>query len=124
MIQTVLTTASVLFVTTFLRGIQNKSVAGGHKTLSFIGGAAMSACELLVTLTLASAALKTENPYLALFGCFGAGAGWVAGMLVHDRMMRSRREKLKAAKKTKRAQQIDHVAREAALSILEERGLL
>ena len=120
----VLGTAIVLFTTTLLRGFQNKSVAGNHKRMSFIGGTVMSACELAVMLTMSTAAVKNDNPYLMLLGSLGAGAGWVAGMLLHDRMMRKKLELERAAKKSRRAKRIQKAANSEIVKVLEERGLI
>lgn len=121
---TILSMSGVLFITTLLRGMQSKAASGGHKTMAFIGGSAMSACELIIMITIGAAALKMENPYYSLFSCVGAGFGWVAGMLLHDRLMKKRHEKLKLAKKGRRVKQIDRVAREAMEDFLIEKGLL
>lgn len=90
------------FTTTFLRGFQNKNVAAGYRTLSFICGAAMAAMDGLVVLLVAKGGL-TFLPCAAL----GAGCGWLAGMWAHDRMTLKRRLELKAAKKAKRAARIE-----------------
>lgn len=121
---TILSMSGVLFVTTLLRGMQSKAASGGHRTMAFCGGSAMSACELIIMITIGAAALKMENPYYSLFSCFGAGAGWVAGMMLHDRLMKKRHEKMKLAKKGRRVKQIDRVAREAMEDFLIEKGLL
>ena len=121
---TVLSMSGVLFITTLLRGMQSKAASGGHKVMAFCGGSAMSACEMIIMLTIGVAALKMENPYYSLFSCVGAGAGWVAGMVLHDRLMKKRHERMKLAKKGRRAKQIDRVAREAIEDYLIEKGLL
>lgn len=92
--------------------------------MAFCGGSAMSACELIVMITMAGVVQTLPNPYYALFSCFGAGAGWVAGMLLHDRVMRKRHEKMKLAKKGRRVKQIDRIARESFEEFLIEKGLL
>lgn len=121
---TIISMSAVLFVTALLRGAQSKAASGGHKRMAFCGGSAMSACELIVMITMAGVAQTLPNPYYALFSSFGAGCGWVAGMMLHDRLMRKRHEKLKLAKKGRRVKQIDRVAREAMEDFLIEKGLL
>lgn len=113
-------TMLALFATTLMRGIQNKAVAGGHKRMAFCFGTCMSACELLVMGLVAS----TQNPLFMMLGAVGSGAGWVAGMAVHDRLMRKRMEILRAAKKSKRARRIRNASRDEILKVLEERGLI
>lgn len=120
----VLGTALVLFTTTLLRGFQNKSVAGNHKRMAFVGGTVMSACELLITLAMSYAAAKNDNPFLMLFGSIGAGAGWVAGMLLHDRMMKKKLELERIEKKSRRAKRIQKAANEEILRVLEEHNLI
>jgi len=118
----VLAMACVLFVTTLLRGFQSKAVSSGHKTAAGITGTLMNACEILVTLFVVGATRDLPNPYYALFASFGAGAGWVAGMLLHDRVVRKRREKMKIAKRGKRQRQIERIAREIYTELQDERG--
>jgi hypothetical protein len=120
----VLGTAAVLFTTTLLRGFQNKSVAGNHKRMAFTGGTVMSALEMLVTLTMSIQAAKSENPYIMLLGAFGAGAGWVAGMLLHDRMMKKKLELARIEKKSRRAKRIQTAAHAEIIRVLEEHNLI
>lgn len=120
----VLGTAAVLFTTTLLRGFQNKSVAGNHKRMAFSGGTIMSALELLVTMTMSIQAAKSENPYIMLLGAFGAGAGWVAGMILHDRMMRKKMAEAKAEKKSRRLRRIRIASRDEIMKVLEEHNLI
>lgn len=112
-------TALALFVTTFLRGFQNKSVAAGHKKLAFIGGCAMSALELYVM-----SVAGNHGGKLILLACIGAGIGWVAGMIAHDLLMRKRHKEEKARKKTKRQRQFDRQLAAALDDHLRDRGLL
>lgn len=113
-------TMTALFSTTLMRGLQNKSVAGGHKRLAFIFGTGMSACELLVMGLVAS----TQNPMLMMLGAIGSGVGWVVGMVLHDRIMRKKMATLKAEKKSRRAKRIRTASREEIIKVLEERGLI
>jgi hypothetical protein len=119
----ILTMTCVLFVTTLLRGFQSRAASSGHKTAAGIGGTLMSACEIIVMINVGAAVVHMENPYLALWSSFGAGAGWITGMILYARLVRKRREKLKALKKTKRHQQIERISREAMLDLMEERGM-
>lgn len=118
----ILSTTAVLYVTgfavtyllTMIRGFQNKSVAGGHKRLAFLGGGAMTALENTVTVLLAT----TLGDYtLIAFTSAGSAFGWVSGMYMHDAMMRKRLKAEKKAKKTKRRSQIEDTVNE----LLEER---
>lgn len=113
-------TMLALFSTTLMRGLQNKSVAGGHKRLAFIFGTGMSACELLVMGLVAS----TQNPMLMMLGALGSGIGWVVGMVLHDRIMRKKMALIKAEKKSRRAKRIRNASREEIIKVLEERGLI
>ena len=119
--QVILGMAAVLFVTTLLRGFQSRAVSSGHKTAAGVGGTLMNACEILVTLFVVGAAKNLSNPYLALLASFGAGAGWVAGMMLHDRVVRKRRERMKQAKRTKRQRQIERIAEQIFIEKMEER---
>lgn len=109
-----------MFMTTFLRGFQNKNVAGGHKKLAFFVGAAMTAFEGLVLFMLA----RTGDPTIIAFTSIGSGFGWVAGMMAHDRLMRKRMKALKKAKKTKRRAQIEALAAEIVEERLKEIGVV
>ena len=109
-----------LFSTTLMRGLQNNSVAGGHKRLAFVFGTGMSACELLVMGLVAS----TQNPMLMMLGALGSGIGWVVGMVLHDRIMRKKMAMIKAEKKSRRAKRIRTASREEIIKVLEERGLI
>lgn len=113
-------TMLALFLTTLMRGIQNKNVAGGHKRMAFIFGTGMSACELLVMGLVAS----TQNPLLMILGAFGSGLGWVVGMVLHDRLMRKKMAVIKAEKKSRRAKRIRIASREEIHKVLEEHGLI
>lgn len=113
-------TMLALFSTTLMRGLQNKSVAGGHKRLAFVFGTGMSACELLVMGLVAS----TQNPMLMMLGALGSGIGWVVGMVLHDRIMRKKMAMIKAEKKSRRAKRIRTASREEIIKVLEERGLI
>lgn len=117
---TLATTIAALFSITFLRGLQNKSVAAGHKRMAFIGGTVMSACELFVVGLVAT----SENTYFMLIGAVGSGIGWVAGMVLHERLMRKKMALLKAEKKSKRARRIRTASRDEINKVLEERGLI
>jgi hypothetical protein len=94
----------VTFALTMLRGFQNKSVAGGHKRLAFIGGGVMQALENVVTFMLAH---QLGDYTIILFTSTGSAFGWVAGMYLHDAMMRKRLKEAKRAKKTKRREQLE-----------------
>nr|DAF93495.1 MAG TPA: Cytochrome c biogenesis protein [Myoviridae sp. ctshb19] len=120
----VLVMAGVLFVTTLLRGFQSKAVSSGHKTAAGITGTLMNACEILVTLFVVGATRDLPNPYYALFASVGAGAGWVAGMVLHDRVVRKRRERMKQAKRSKRQRQIERIARETFMELHEDREIV
>lgn len=123
-VSVVLAMAGVLFVTTLLRGFQSRAVSSGHKTAAGIGGTLMNACEILVTLFVVGAAQSLPNPHYALFASFGAGAGWVAGMMLHDRLVKKRRARMKQAKRTKREQQIERIARETFAELHENREIV
>lgn len=86
------------FASTLLRGFQNRAVASNNKGQAFFVGALMNACDLLVITVIA---LHASAPIIA-FSATGAGCGWLAGMYIHDRINRKRREALKLKKKEKR----------------------
>lgn len=111
---------AAMFATTFLRGFQNKNVAGGHKKLAFFCGAMMTAFEGVVMLMLA----RTGEPSVIIFTALGSGVGWVAGMMAHDRLMRKHMKALKKVKKTKRRDRIEAIATELMEERLKELGII
>jgi len=111
---------AAMFATTFLRGFQNKNVAGGHKKLAFFCGAMMTAFEGLVMLMLA----RTGEPAVIAFTALGSGVGWVVGMMAHDRLMKRRVRELKKIKKTKRRERIEAIASELVEERLKELGIV
>lgn len=106
------TAVLTMFATTFLRGFQNKNVAGGYKKLAGIFGYAMAVCDMLTV----GLIVKGGMP-VAFVGAFGAALGWIVGMAVHDSILRKREKELarlkKEKKRTKREQLI--------ISLVEER---
>lgn len=112
-------TAAALFVTTFLRGFQNKSVAAGHKRLAFIGGSLMSALDLMIM----GFAGQHAGPVIML-ACIGAGFGWIAGMYLHDFVMRKRVAEAKLQKKERRKNRIERITSEMIDERLQELGIL
>lgn len=111
---------AAMFATTFLRGFQNKNVAGGHKKLAFWCGATMTAFEGLVMLMLA----KTGEPAVIFFTAFGSGFGWVFGMMAHDRLMKKRVKALKKLKKSKRRRRMENIAGDLLEERLRELGII
>lgn len=112
---------AAMFATTFLRGFQNKSVAGGHKWMAFFGGGLMTALEGAVMLLIAH---QMGSPVILIFTAIGSAFGWVAGMLIHDAMMRKRMKAAKQAKKTKRREQIEAMVNEQVEDRLRELGVI
>lgn len=108
-----------MFFTTFLRGFQNKSVAGGHKKMAFFGGGLMTALEGVVVLMLS----RSGSDVIA-FTAAGSACGWVAGMYAHDALMRKRIKAEKKAKKTKRRVQIEEMVNDRVEERLRELGAL
>ena len=115
------TAFAVTFCLTMLRGFQYKSVAGGHKRLAFFGGGIMTALENTVTVMLAA---TLGDYFIIAFTSTGSAFGWVAGMYLHDAMMRKRLKAAKKAKKTKRRDQIEAMVEERLMEKLEELGLI
>jgi uncharacterized membrane protein YciS (DUF1049 family) len=106
------------FSTTFLRGFQNKNVAGGHKRLAFIFGYAMAICEVFTI------GLAVQNGMLvAAFSGLGAGMGWVVSMKVHDKIMKKRLKEIEAAKKLKKRSKQEDRIRSIIEEILKEKGV-
>lgn len=112
---------AITFFLTMLRGFQNRSVAGGHKRLAFFGGGAMTALENTVMIMLAH---QLGDYLIVAFTSTGSAFGWVAGMYVHDAMMRKRLKAMKKAKKTKRRDQIEAMVEERLMEKLQELGLV
>ena len=109
-----------MLATTFLRGFQNKNVAGGHRWLAFFCGALMTAFEGGVMWMLA----RTGEPAVIAFTALGSGFGWVLGMYAHDRIMHSRMKALKKVKKTKRRERIEAIASELVDERLKALGIV
>jgi len=82
-------------------------VASNNKKYAFVAGGIMNACDLLV---IASVAAHASTAIVGL-SAFGASFGWIAGMKIHDRINRKRRQQMKALKKVKRKQQVLKVVR-------------
>jgi hypothetical protein len=104
-----------MLTTTFLRGFQNKNVAGGHKKLAFVFGGAMTAFEGIVI-----GLIATSGWHMIPFAAVGSAFGWVLGMVSHDRVMRNYNRKRKQVKKSKRARRMDRSIDRR----LEELGIL
>lgn len=106
------------FATTFLRGFQNKNVAGGYKRLAFIFGYAMAICEVFTI------GLAVQNGMLvAAFSGLGAGLGWVVSMKVHDKIMKKRLKGIEEEKKLKKRSKQEERIRHIIEDILKEKGL-
>lgn len=108
-----------MMATTFLRGFQNKNVAGGFKLLAFICGSAMTALEGLVFVMIAK-----QGTDIVAFTALGSGIGWVLGMIAHEALMYRRMKAMKIAKKTRRLQRLDTLINERVEEILKERGVI
>lgn len=124
-----------MFTTTFLRGVQNKNVAGGHKRLAFGVGFVMAMSDFLtislVGGTAVYSALTSGNvwPVIvpAVCGGLGSAIGWVLSMVAHDRLMRrrnsEREEQKKLRKRSKQEERIRDVLRDE-LDDLEAKGII
>lgn len=88
-----------MFFSTFLRGFQNKNVAGGHLKLAFSCGWLMALLDGLTIL-----AISRQGMSALLFTTFGAAFGWVVGMCAHDWLLRRHNEKVRRERKIKREQ--------------------
>ncbi|MNU94139.1 hypothetical protein D3C71_840940 [compost metagenome] len=69
-------------------------------------------------------AQQLGSPIILLFTSVGSAFGWVAGMLIHDAMMRKRMKAAKQAKKTKRREQIEAMVNEQLEDRLRTLGVL
>lgn len=106
------------FVTTFLRGFQNKNVAGGHQKLAFFFGYAMNICDVLTI-----GIVVANGMFIAMFAGFGAGLGWVISMRVHDKIMKKRLKEIEAEKKIKKRSKQEDRIRDVVIQVLKERGV-
>lgn len=106
------------FVTTFLRGFQNKNVAGGHQKLAFFFGYAMNICDVLTI-----GIVVANGMFIAMFAGFGAGLGWVVSMRVHDKIMKKRLKEIEAEKKIKKRSKQEERMRDVVIQVLKERGI-
>lgn len=123
-----------MFTTTFLRGMQNKNVAGGHKRLAAVFGFAMAMCDIVtislvggVAVAAASSGDHSFGIYTAIAGGTGSAIGWVLSMVIHDRVMRRRNEAREAEKKlrkrSKQEERIRSILRDE-LEELESNGII
>lgn len=96
------------FTSTLLRGFQQRAVATNNKKQAFLVGSAMNACDLLVIAVIAS----HSSSSVVLASAIGAGCGWVAGMKLHDRINKRRRDAIKAQKKLKREKRVIKVVQQ------------
>lgn len=123
-----------MFATTFLRGFQNKNVAGGHKRMAAVFGFAMAMCDIvtisLVGAVAVNAATSGDHSFgmlTAIAGGAGSAIGWVLSMVIHDRVMRRRNEARDAQKKlrkrSKQEERIRDILRDE-LDDLEAKGII
>lgn len=122
-----LTLFGSMFLTTFLRGAQNKNVAGGHKRLAVVFGFAMSLCDILTITLVGAAAVQAAQSGNNMFGfiiavCGGTGSalGWVLSMVVHDRIMRQRYAERDAQKKLRKRSKQEERVRDILRDELDE----
>ena len=105
------TAVATMFASTFLRGFQNKNVAGGYKKLAGLVGYLMAVCDMVTVGLIVKGGIA-----VAFVAAVGAGLGWMAGMYAHDAIMRKRereRARLKKLKKqTKREELIQQLVDE------------
>lgn len=106
------------FVTTFLRGFQNKNVAGGHQKLAFFVGYAMNICDVLTI-----GIIVANGMFIAMFAGFGAGLGWVVSMKVHDKLMKKKLKALEEEKKLKKRSKQEERIRGIVMQVLKENGV-
>lgn len=106
------TAIATMFATTFLRGFQNKNVAGGYKKLAGVFGYMMAVCDM-ITIGLV---VKGGLP-VAFIAAFGAAGGWMLGMIVHDRIMRKREQERARRKKIKKQSKREELIQ----SLIDER---
>jgi hypothetical protein len=86
-----------MFASTFLRGFQNKNVAGGYKKLAGLVGYMMAVCDMVTVGLIVKGGMT-----VAFIAAIGAGLGWMAGMFAHDAIMRKREEERKRTKKLRK----------------------
>lgn len=106
------TAVLTMFATTFLRGFQNKNVAGGYRKLAGIFGYAMAVCDMLTVGLIVKGGMS-----VAFIGAFGAALGWIVGMVVHDAILRKRQKEAARLKKEKKRSKREQYI----LSLIEER---
>lgn len=88
---------ATMFASTFLRGFQNKNVAGGYKKLAGLVGYMMAVCDMVTVGLIVKGGIT-----VAFIAAIGAGLGWMAGMYAHDAIMRKREEERKRNKKLRK----------------------
>lgn len=106
------TAVLTMFATTFLRGFQNRNVAGGYKKLAGIFGYAMAVCDMLTVGLIVKGGMT-----VAFVGAFGAALGWIVGMVAHDSILRKREKELSRLKKEKKRTKRELLI----ISLVEER---
>lgn len=94
-----------MFATTFLRGFQNKNVAGGYIKLAGVFGYAMAVCDMVTIGLVVKGGLA-----VAFIGAIGAALGWMAGMVVHNLLMKKReKERARIKKERKRSRREEYL---------------
>lgn len=109
-------TCAITFTTTFLRGFQNKNVAGGYKKMAFVFGFLMYIGDVLAIGLAVSSGL-----YVAVFAALGAGLGWVVSMTAHERLVKSREKEKDRKKKLKKLNKREEWIRSIIQEELQER---
>ncbi|MNL09173.1 hypothetical protein D3C87_1299220 [compost metagenome] len=104
------------FCSTFLRGFQNKNVAAGLKGFAFGTGYFMNLADIALVSIVAhvgSDASIGAAMQVGAVSAVGAGAGYVASMFVHDRLLKKKyAAERKAAKEKLKTRVAKYVARE------------
>lgn len=109
---------ATMFGATFLRGFQNKNVAGGHKKLAAVVGYMMAVSDMLTIGLVVKGGIT-----VAFVGAGGAAIGWVLGMVVHDRIMRRRMAEISRAKKERKRTKREELIQRLVDERINELGL-
>lgn len=90
------------FISTTLRGFQNKNVAGDHRKAAFFTGYLMAAADAAIIGLVVKAGV-----WVVLVSGFGAGAGYIMSMYLHRLLLKKQHEQARQRERDELKRLID-----------------
>lgn len=90
------------FISTTLRGFQNKNVAGDHRKSAFVTGYLMAAADAAIIGLVVKAGV-----WVVLVSGFGAGAGYIMSMYLHRLLLKKQLEQARQQERDELKRLID-----------------